>query len=424
MTSIAYIAGSFPARSETFVYREVRALRERGWTVHCVSLNPPREPGLPQFADLERDLTVVYATKGWILAGLLEQLTHPLRSIRTIAEAYQDALFPGEPMELAARVKLVFQALAGQALARRLRGRGVRHIHCHFAHAPTSVGMYAAAQLDVPFSFTGHANDLFQRRALLRTKLARAKFVACISRWHQAFYEGIREDRTGKYEIVRCGVDVTQWAMNPPREQISDALRVLSVCRLVDKKGVDTLIRALAGLRGTVPWRLTIAGDGPAMGKLRALSRELKCDDAIDWLGAVDNDRVPGLLRQADVFALPCRTDDSGDRDGIPVVLMEAMACGVPVVGGDLPAIRELIEQDSSGLLVEGNDVTALEAALRRIAVDTPLRRRLAQSARQRVETEFALDKNVARLEQCLNNGRNIAARKETDRREAQESTR
>ena len=178
----------------------------------------------PSLADLEAGRQTVYGSgRAATLAGAAaELLTHPLRSAATLAAAAGDAIRPGEATGVAARVKTLGQALAGLGLARRLRRARVRHVHCHFAHAPASVGMYAAVQLGVPFSFTGHANDLFQRRAGLRAKLRRAAFVACISRWHRSFYESIFPDGSDKYAVVRCGVDVEGWT---PREHDDAGVR-------------------------------------------------------------------------------------------------------------------------------------------------------------------------------------------------------
>lgn len=404
---IAYVAGEFPSRSETFVYREVRELRRRGWAVCAVSLNAPSQRDLPGFDDLYDGLFVVYARPGAaaITAALPELLGHPLASAATLVRAGLDALSPGEPTSPPARLKLVYQALAALGLARHLRRRGVRHIHCHFAHAPTTLGMYAARHLGLPFSFTGHANDLFQRRALLARKLRRARFVSCISQWHRAFYAAIAPADASRFQVIRCGVDVDAWRVAPARTHPPDApFEILTLCRLVEKKGVDTLLRALHLLRQTPgrPWRLTIAGTGPAEDDLRRLARELHCDDAVQWLGAVDNQAVPALLAQSDLFALPCKQDAQGDRDGIPVVLMEAMACGLPVISGDLDAIRELIRDGVNGHLIDGRDPAALADRLRQLACDPTLARRLALAGRARVEEEFALALNVDRLERAL----------------------
>ncbi len=403
--SVAYIAAAFPARSETFVYREVRGLRAEGWEVRTVSLNEPGDNSSAELADLRDGTVYLYGGgKGaTVWAALSEAAIHPLRTLGTIGRAIGDALNPGERMRAGARVKLVAQAVAAVGAAKELRQAGVRHLHCHFAHAPTTVGMYAARQLGIPFSFTGHANDLFQRRALLSRKLERAAFVACISEWHRDFYREIRQGGDERYPVIRCGVDVASWTPKadtgreiPPGE----TLHVLTVCRLVEKKGVDTLIRGLAMMSAETKrrWRLTVAGDGPERARLEALATELACFDSIDWLGAVGNERVRELFSKADVFALPCREDSHGDRDGIPVVLMEAMACGVPVLAGDLPAIRELVVNNSTGLLVPGDQPQQVALDLGRLANDPSLRARLALEGRRHVENEFSLHTNLARL--------------------------
>jgi glycosyltransferase involved in cell wall biosynthesis len=400
---IAYISGIFSLPSQTFVHGEVRALRARGWTVLPVSLHAA--PGLD--ADLQLEQLIVYGPghSATIASAAAEVFSHPLRSLRTFALALFDSIRPGEPTSLGQRIKLPAQAAVALGVARRLRAAGVRHIHCHFAHAPTTVGMYCAAQMKIPFSFTGHANDLFPRRILLRTKLRRAAFVACISQWHRQWYQSIQAEDSNKYEIIRCGVDVETWRPAKTARQSSEEtpLSIFTLCRLVEKKGVDTLIAAVAELnRRGIRAELTIAGDGPDQARLQALAAELCCGDWLRWLGAVDHSQVPAMLAKSDLFALACRQDAAGDRDGIPVVLIEAMACGVPVVSGDLPAIRELIEDGVSGLLVDGNNPLSLADKLAMLWTDTPLRRRLADAGRHRVVQEFSESLNLDRLERCL----------------------
>ena len=366
MRRIAYLAGNLPKASETFVYREVLGLRERGWEVHAFTLRPTAMEDLP--AGLEGvDATPVYDGTLW-------------------PRPTWDVVRAGEATSVGGRVKAGFQKAAGVRLAGMMRERGVTHVHAHFAHAPTSVAMYAARALaGGSFSFTGHANDLFQRRHLLALKLRRAAFVACISRWHRGFYEGIEPG--GRYEVVRCGVDVG--AAPGPRDFSG---RVMTLCRLVAKKGVDTLIEGLpAGMS------LTVAGDGPERGRLEALAE----GKAVTFLGAVDHARGLALMREHDVFALPCREDGGGDRDGIPVALMEAMAAGLPVVAGDLPAIRELVEDGRTGRLVDGADPSAVGEALENLRDDAE-RHKIAAAGHAHVAREFATSANLDRLEKAL----------------------
>lgn len=417
---VALVAGVYPCRSETFVAAEVNALRQRGWIVNVVSLHRPEGSLLPTSATNGRGFTsdipplVVYE-RGWWRQAMLEMMCHPLRSLMTCGLAMMDVVWPGEKMSLAARVKLLAQAAAGLSLARRLRPNGVRAIHCHFAHAPTTVGMYAAKQLGLPFSFVGHANDLFQRRALLKRKLQRASFVSCISRWHRDWYASIEPRRGEAYRLIRCGVEVEAW-QTPTRRAggLSEAgggglstkrtVRILCVCRLVPKKGVDVLLDTLAILLRERPgrWRLTVAGDGPEREKLEYQARALGIAGAVRWLGAVPPEVVPKLMAEADLFALLCRRAADGDRDGIPVALMEAMAGGLPVVAGDLSAVRELVEHEHTGLLAPSGDAEAAARALRRLAEDAALRDRLAEAGRARVREEFARPINVDRLEAAL----------------------
>ncbi|MGD0462541.1 MAG: glycosyltransferase family 4 protein [Tepidisphaeraceae bacterium] len=400
---IAYISGIFSLPSQTFVHDEFRGLRARGWPVLPVSLHAYE--GLD--ADQRLEQLIVYGPGYWatIASAVAEFFSHPLRSLRTFALALFDSIRPGEPTPLGQRIKLPAQAAVALGVARRLRAAGVRHIHCHFAHAPTTVGMYCAAQMKIPFSFTGHANDLFPRRILLRTKLRRAAFVACISQWHRQWYQSIQAEDSNKYEIIRCGVDVETWRpVKSTRQSTGETpLKIFTLCRLVEKKGVDTLIAAVAELnrRGRRA-ELTIAGDGPDQARLQALAADLRCGDWLRWIGAVDHSQVPAMLAASDIFALACRQDAAGDRDGIPVVLIEAMACGLPVVSGDLPSIRELIEDGVSGLLVDGNNPLSLADKLAMLWTDAALRRRVADAGRQRVVQEFSAALNLDRLERCL----------------------
>jgi biofilm PGA synthesis N-glycosyltransferase PgaC len=407
---ITYIAGIFPLHSETFVYREIRELRNRGWNVTAVSLNESPDDRWEELQDLARGRMVVYGSGAWYTVGgfVSEIGANPIGIIKTLWTGFRDAISPGEPMAWLQRLKIVAGAAAGVGLAGRLRQDGTRHIHCHFAHAPTTVGMYAAKQLGVTFSFTGHANDLFQRRALLRRKLERAAFVACISNWHRELFRDLVPADNDIYPIVRCGVDLKSWN-GAVHQQNGDAkqVRILTVCRLVEKKGVDALIRAM---KTSNHWQLTIAGDGPELQALQQLAESLELQDRVEFLGAVGNEQILELMKTADIFALPCRTDSHGDRDGIPVALMEAMASRVPVVSGDMPAIRELIEPGVSGLLVNPDDGNAVSLAITKLAEDVELRQKFVTAARAVVEREFDLQLNVARLEkmfeECVKPGR------------------
>ncbi|MDY7107620.1 MAG: glycosyltransferase [Planctomycetota bacterium] len=398
--SIMYVGGTLPARSETFVYREVLTLRDLGIDVHLASVHPPeRGLGDLRVETLAEEAIEIYGRGiGALLAGASrESLRHPLRALMTMGRAVLDAIGASD-VPLRRRPKILWQVIAGLALARRARGRRIGHIHAHMAHVPTTIAMYAARQLGTTFSFTGHAMDIFRAKTLLEAKLRRASFAACISEWHRRFYRKLAPVGEQKLPIVRCGVDVDVFAP-ADRAGRKAELRILSVGRLVPKKGFDVLIDALAQLGDDANGvRCTIVGDGPERGRLEELVDEHQLGDRVELTGAKGNDEIRGLMRRADLFVLPCRVDASGDRDGIPVVLMEAMACGLCAVSGDLPAIRELIIDGEGGVLAEPGDVSALTGALRELIGDSARRDRLAAAGRQRVVEEFSLSVNVQRL--------------------------
>lgn len=394
---VLYVASQLPTLSETFVYNELLALRAAGVTVHAASVRPPeRGLGDAELDALADDAIPVYGGGAvhMLWDALSELIARPTTSVATAALALRDAACSGDVRGLR-RLKVCWQLLAGLALARRVRPRGIGHIHAHMAHVPTTIAMYAARQLGVPFSFTGHANDLFPQRALLSEKLNRAAFVACISAWHRRFYQDIANVPDERLPIVRCGV-----AIPPATTPASRAApHILSVGRLIPKKGFDVLLRALARLREDgLRVSCTIIGGGPQADELHELVNALQLGDCVELAGPRSNAEVRAAVQQTDLFVLPCRVANSGDRDGIPVVLMEAMAAGVCVVSGDLVTIRELVRDGDTGVMVPPGEVDGLVAALRDLIQDAARREQLAAAGRAWVTQEFSRTANVERL--------------------------
>lgn len=397
---ILYIASQLPKRSETFVYREVLSLRAAGRRVLAASVHPPeRDLGDPQLDALADEAVGIYGpgVGRMLLDAALEKWTHLPRALGTFWQALRDA-WRNEDVRGLAKLKVIWQGLAALALARRIRKLGVTHIHAHMAHVPATMAMYAARQLGIPFSFTGHAADLFRDRALLKPKLERAAFVSCISEWHREFYRTILPRPDDAYPVIRCGVDTGEFSVSARTEAVVPL--ILGVGRLVPKKGFDVLIQALAKLRAEgVAFRAVIGGDGPEAANLIAMRARHEMSDVIEMPGAMTNARVRAMLAGSGLFVLPCKIDASGDRDGIPVVLMEAMACGVPCVSGDLPAIRELVGHGHTGHLVQPGDAAALAESLKQILADSHLHAAMSAASRARIEEEFSSTVNTARLQ-------------------------
>lgn len=412
---VMYVAAMLPKRSETFVYRELLGLRAAGWDVDALSVRPPEvDLGTEALDALASEAEVLYRpVVDMLRAAAAEVVRHPRSSLRTLGLAGTLALGRDDIGGLR-RAKLLWQTLGVLGVAQRARAHGVEHLHAHMAHVPASIAMLLACQLGVPFSFTGHAVDIFSQRTLLRTKLTRAAFCACISQWHRRFYQdllvesGMDTLEPHRLPVVRCGVDVAEFS--PPASRPPGPLRIVTVGRLIEKKGFDLLLHALAKQPSDASdFTCTIMGGGEEAGPLESLRDALKLQGRVEFTGAVPNHEVRQRLQAADLFVLPCRIAKSGDRDGIPVVLMEAMASGVPVIAGDIPSIRELVAHDRSGLLVAPESVTELSAALGRMLRDDEARDRMARGGRERVVEEFDLSLNVERIATSIARAHGVA---------------
>ena len=284
-----------------------------------------------------------------------------------------------------------------------LFGRPATHLHAHFASSPTLVALLTSRITGVPYTLTAHAKDIYVSHPDdLRAKLREARaVVTCTEYNRQHLLSRYPRECGGKLFRVYHGLDTSLFRCAPshtPPPEPQEAV-ILSVARLVEKKGLDDLLAAaeILRLRG-YRFRLEIIGTGPLRETLKAQAKRLGLEDRVTLLGAQPYEAVRLAYRRAAVFALPCRVAADGDRDGIPNVLLEAVASGVPVVSTPVSGIPELIECDRSGLLVEPNNPGMLADALDRILTSPELRARLTEAARAKLDEHFSLDRCSARL--------------------------
>ena len=396
---IAYLTGSYPAVSHTFVAREIAALRERGVEVVPFSLHRADPAELLSDAD-RREATITRNVQplDWrevILAHAAGLVRHPVSYVRTLATS-QRLSPPGVRM----RVWHLFYFAEAIVIWRWLRHAGARHLHVHFANAASMVALlyatFARAE-GASYSVTMHGPTEFDevRCFRLREKVARASFVVCISDYARAQLMRLTDPSDWeRLEIVHCGVDTSQWS--PVRaEQDGAGLNLLSVARLAPDKGLPILLEAVArtvdeGLDIT----LEIVGDGPDRAALEARSRDLKLGERVRFAGAIGRDRIQEHYQAAGAFCL------SSFAEGVPVVLMEAMALERPVIAPRVMGIPELVEDGVSGLLVGPGNVDALAGAIRQLAKASPTERaRLGAAGRARVRERYELADSARQLE-------------------------
>lgn len=393
VNKVLYVVSMFPCWSETFIVREIHALVKRGVEVRVVSLRRCRETLIQTDAGELMD-RVLYPNS-WrrnlaaLGAGLLSS---PVRTLRHPARII--ARLWTKPVVMA---KSLVSWFRGLGLLKAIRAFDPDHVHAHWATYASTAAMSIADQLDVPYSFTAHAHDIYLEDHLMNDKLRSAAFVATISRFNREYLRR-RYPAAGKarIEIVRCGVPRRPATDTPARESRNV---VLSVGRLDEIKGFPVLLEACRQLRDAgLDFTCQVIGEGPQREQLQESIRRHRLGGCVELLGAQPSQVVNRKLAQARLFVLASQQSRAGNMDGIPVALMEALAAGTPVVSTRVSGIPELIEDQRTGLLVPPADPDALARAIHTMLHDEALRRRCAEAGMRKVREEFDADTEGARL--------------------------
>ena len=277
----------------------------------------------------------------------------------------------------------------------------IDHIHAHFAATPAYMAKVISELIGCSFSFTAHAYDIFMNdvdRDELCDKMLLASFVRTVSQYHKEFLKSICPDvEPSKIKVITYGVDCSDF--HPMEIERSGRFVLLTVSDLVRKKGFSYLIQACGKLKSQIPDFLCyIVGDGPLRGDLEAQINRMGLSDTVQLIGWISHREVNAWFSRCDVFTLPCVVTKDGNRDGIPNVLIEAMAAGVPVISTDVAGIPELIEHQRTGLVVPQRDADALAKAVEILANDRAFRLALGRSGRKKVEEEFNIEKIADQL--------------------------
>jgi glycosyltransferase involved in cell wall biosynthesis len=396
---IAYLTGEYPAVSHTFILREVEAVRSAGLEVVTCSVRRPGPQHLRGAAEAREADGTFYILDAArrpqaLIAAVGHALARPARLAGAIALAWRT-----RPPGARALVWQIFYIAEAMILSRELTRRGVDHIHNHFAQASCSVAMLTSALSGLPFSFTLHGPaDFFEPRTWhLGEKIARARLVACIS--HFCRSQGMifaDPAHWPKMRIVHCGVDPARYGHPDART----GKTLMFVGRLAAVKGVLVLLDALVKARTAHPdLRLVLVGDGPERPRIVARVAELGLQACVEFAGYRTQDEVANLLAGADAFVLP------SFAEGVPVVLMEAMASGLPVIATRVAGVPELVTDGETGLLVPPGDTASLARAIVDL-LDTPPHRRAAmgEAGRAKVVQDFDQSREGAWLADLFRN--------------------
>ena len=396
MTAVAVLVRRYPKVSETFIVEEILGLERLGMTLSILSLYPPTDP-VTHAAHAAVRAGVTYRARGW-LGGLRLAVSHA-RLLATRPRRYVAALWFAARRAEAGRAR---DFLHGGWLGARMIRAGLRHVHAHFASEPAAVAEIAARLTGCTYSISAHAKDIYTGRPeVLRRKLSAARFTVTCTEYNRLHLD---EATGGASRVYRCyhGVDTARFA--PTRRVVPDAPPlVLGVGRFRPKKGFGVLVEACRILRDQgVPFQCEIVGYGAEGASLAARIVRGGLAGVVRLVGVLPQDAIISRYARASVFVLPCQIAPDGDRDGIPNVLLEAMAMGVPVVSTPVSGIPELIENGESGVLCPAGDAPALARAIREVLSDRTRAERLAAGGRARVAERFSSARNVATLHRLL----------------------
>ncbi|HMQ53079.1 MAG TPA: glycosyltransferase family 4 protein [Anaerolineae bacterium] len=402
---VAYLLGAFPNLTTTFIDREILETERQIGELVLVSIR--RLPPFEMRPEAERlaQRTHYLLPAPWL--GLLQAHLYFLVTRFGAYLATLGYLLSRSHTGLAARLKTLAHFGVGVWAAWILRPERVDHLHAHFADRAAVVALVASRLLTKPYSLTAHANDIYVSPVLLPEKLANAKFVTTCTGYNKSYLERL----TGRpVELVYHGLDFSQIgdALSSGVDRIAAATNgkpalILAVGQLKEKKGFPDLIQACRLLKQQgYQFRCEIIGEGPQRRELEALITALALADVVGLCGALPNAAVMARYRQATLFALPCVVAKDDDRDGIPNVVLEAMAHGVPVVSTRVSGIPEVVEHNITGLLVEPGNPEALAEAIAALFNDKALRQRLAQQGQRQVQENFDIQTNIERLLKLL----------------------
>jgi glycosyltransferase involved in cell wall biosynthesis len=413
---IGYILKGYPRTSETFITNEIRLLENMGLKMSIFSVkklegeknhamvNNIKTPVtyLPQASPLSESSFLKWSWENvpkFVNSHAIIFKKRPVAYLKTFLEClimsvkYRTGIF-----EMPREVFFKEFLQAGFIACKVLESSHIKHLHAHFCHGSTTIAMFASRMSGIPFSFTAHAKDIYLKELnpgdLLKKKMQRAEFLVTCTGANEEHLHKLAPSGTVIHRIYH-GLDTELFTASASGtvDNVNDSVPVLlSVGRLVEKKGFDFLIKACRILKNRghqFRCRIVGGGDGEYQSKLIQLIKDLQLEDDVNLHGAVTQEDLRDIYRHATLFALPCLVVENGDRDGIPNVLVEAMSMQIPVVSTDISGIPELIENHVNGLLVPEKDETAMADAIESLLINPELRQSLAHAGRERVCKDF-----------------------------------
>jgi glycosyltransferase involved in cell wall biosynthesis len=393
---LTYLHGRYPVLTETFIDREIQRLLDRGVDLRIVSIRRPSDDLSATQREMSQRVEYLLPAAPHRVATAMAWglFRHPRTFLWTLAWLLSRRHPPGT------RSRTALHFVTGVYAAWRLRDRRGVHIHAHFVDRAATVALVASRLLGTSYSVTAHAQEIYVNPVLLRERISEAAFAVTCTEYnlrHLRTELGARATR--RLHRLYHGMDlaVDREADGDGAER--DPRLIISIAQLWERKGLRYLVEACGVLRDRgADFRCEIVGDGPQRGELQSLIKRLDLVDRVVLTGPQPYPEVVRRYRRASVFVLPCIVTEEGDRDGIPNVILEAMASRLPVVSTAVSGIPEVIHDGETGLVVPQRDPAAIADAVARLAADPGLAAAIGERANTLVRAEFDPERNVGRL--------------------------
>lgn len=392
MKQVLYIVDKYPKPTETFIKNEVETINRTN-KIRIIILSLSNKKVNNRFT---HNYKVEY-TKWYGLCTYIRVIKYYISPARNLNNKRSQSRSFTEKLKQFKKIFHVF------FIARLIQENKIDHIHAHFASYPTDVAMLTAHILNIKFSFSAHAHDIYtQNHNLLTKKIEKAQFVITCTEHNQNYLDQncASNDMKKKIHCIYHGIDVNNWRYHPtPFQAGKKHIKILSVARLVEKKGLIYLINAVKILvQKNYQVECTIVGEGPLEKELIDILRKRNLENNITLLKQMPQEQIKKHFYNNNIFVLPSTIATNGDRDGLPNVLLEALATGTPVITTKVSAIPELIESDKTGIFVANNNPEAISSAILRLLNTPYLYQQLVTNGRKRIEQDFNSEKFCNKL--------------------------
>lgn len=394
---IVYILERFPSYSEYFILNEITALREQGFRIIVASV----KKGPPLRQALSSNEPALYLGNR---ISPVKSAAH-LYLLRKYGRRYwavlKEAVFAGG---LAAGYLRAWKhfSIAVYFLF-KLRNAPVDGLHAHFLSLPSGIALIMSKLSGIKYSCSAHAHDIFTTdKAELEKKITGARLVITCTQFNLEYLKAIvSAEAKERIHHIYHGIDLSKWQGRKGFQPFTNGIHILTVGRLVEKKGTIYLLRAVKQLKASNNIKCSIVGDGPLLPVLKEFTRQNQLEENVRFYGALEQEKIRPLYEAADLFVLPCRETADGDKDGLPNVLMEALAVGVPVISTALSAVPELIENEITGLLVPQEDAASIAKAVVRLRNDPALYQHIVANGWEKIK-KFDIHHSTNRLLQLF----------------------